>query len=1113
MTLLLTLALAVACSTRLTAQSLTTGDIGGTVTDPSGAVIPSATVNLRGVDTGATQTTTTNQAGVYRFTLLKPGEYRVIASVGGFQKTERAVTVEVGKMAAADLALQVGAATEVVEVSAEAQVVSTEASMNTAFTPAELQQLPSPGSDITNIAQTVPGVVVNTTGGYGNFTINGLPATSNLFTVNGENDMDPYFNINNSGASNLTIGQNEIDEATVIANAYGGNYGQLSGAQVTYVTKSGTNDFHGNALYWWNGRYMNANNWFNNENGAPRPFSNANQWAARVGGPVLKNKTFFFVDTEGLRFILPNVFSVTIPTQAFATAALANVQNLQPAEAATYQKLFSLWQNTPGAANAIPTPNNTACSALNLPGFDPSTQACAAHFQTTANALGSEWILAARVDQKISDNDNAYFRYKLDHGLQPTTISPISKNFDALSNQPAYDMQFNETHVFGPRSTNQFMATFSHYVAQFSQNQKLASSTFPYDIRTSGTVPFTGSFNLLGDFPQGRNITQYQFIDDFTLMRGKHNLKFGVNFRRYDVSDHNFFYNSPAVYFGYVNSGLQEFVDGQAYQYRQALNLSSDVPIALWGMGLYAHDEWKVTSKLTLTLALRAERNSNPVCQFNCFANFKGLWTGLASVTAADPTTVPYSSDIAYGKHQAYPGVDAVDWSPRVGFSWSPTKSDKTVISGGFGIFYDNPAAGLVDNLLANPPVSVTFRVRPSGGTLPFDPNGGALTWAQSAAAFNIQDTYSNIAAKLQSLGSVFAAPAFTALAGTIHAPLWKEWNLQAQRQLTNSVVLVVNYVGNHGSRIPYTNSWANAFDLYGIYPGVSGIATAPKVPNYGQVNLIQSGAISNYNGMTVTVRKRFSHWFSGLANYTWSHNLDELSNGGIFTYGDSLLGQINPVSLRASNYGNSDYDIRHNFNAAWIVDPEFHSNNRFMRGLLNGWQWSGKWFWRSGLPFSIVDGYWNGGLGNGGGTILATPIGGPGQPTGCGHSNTVDVNGNGTPCLSASAFLNSGAASFTNFTGWSAQTRNQFHGPHLFDIDMALYKNFKIGEGKSIGIGAQAFNVFNHPNFGQPDNNLGDTTFGLLTGMAGLPTSPYGTFLGFDTSPRVVQLSAKLTF
>jgi hypothetical protein len=196
------------------------------------------------------------------------------------------------------------------------------------------------------------------------------------------------------------------------------------------------------------------------------------------------------------------------------------------------------------------------------------------------------------------------------------------------------------------------------------------------------------------------------------------------------------------------------------------------------------------------------------------------------------------------------------------------------VISGGFGIFYDNPAAGLVDNLLSNPPVSVAIRVRPSTGTLPFDPNGGALTWAQSAAAFNIQDTYSSIAAKLQALGSVFAAPAFSAMAGTVHAPMWKEWNIQLQRQLTNSVVLVVNYVGNSGTRIPYENSWANAYDAYGIFPGVPGIPAAAAVPNYGQVNLWQSGAISNYNGMTVTVRKRFSHWFSGLANYTWSHNL-----------------------------------------------------------------------------------------------------------------------------------------------------------------------------------------------------------------------------------------------
>src|SRR5438309_1417900 len=219
--------------------------------------------------------------------------------------------------------------------------------------------VPSAGSDITNIAFTTPGAVVNTTGGYGNFTVNGLPATSNLFTINGENDMDPYFNINNSGATNLTLGQNEIQEATVITNPYAGQYGQLSGAQVTYVTKSGTNDFHGNASYLWNGRLLNANNWMNiqaqeaagEKNQAA--FSNANQWAAAFGGPLIKNKTFFFVDYEGMRFLLPNVDTVTAPTPAFISAAEAQVAASNPSESATYNQFLDFYHNAPGYGTAV----------------------------------------------------------------------------------------------------------------------------------------------------------------------------------------------------------------------------------------------------------------------------------------------------------------------------------------------------------------------------------------------------------------------------------------------------------------------------------------------------------------------------------------------------------------------------------------------------------------------------------------------------------------------------------------------------------------------------------------------------------------------------------------
>jgi hypothetical protein len=1096
-------ALLVAASVPLVAQSLTSGAIAGTITDPTSAVIPNVSVTLKSLDTGAAQNTTTNGAGEYRFTLLRPGRYSVTAAAPGFQKMERQVSAAVGQIATANMALEVGQAAETVEVTAASSLINPDPSMNTAFTPEQLQNLPNAGGDITNIAFTAPGVVVNSTGGYGNFTVNGLPATSNLFTVNGENNMDPYFNISNSGATNLTLGQNEIQEATVIANPYAGQYGQLAGAQVTYVTRGGTNEFHGNAQYWWNGRYLNANNWFNNFYGDSRPFSNSNQWATGVGGPVRKDKTFFFVDYEGLKFVLPNVQPVTIPTPAFANAVLSNIQRTQPAEYSTYQKLFGQWLGAPGASNATPIANSSYCNSLSLTGFDPKTQRCAAKFQAAPTGLASEWILSGRVDQRFGDKDSAFFRYKTDRGVQPTQLDPINSAFSAISQQPSWDTQANEIHVFGPRATNSFMATLSHYVALFQQQHDLAYSTFPYDVISSGAVPFT-EVNWLHRYPQGRNITQYQFIDDFSYIAGRHALKFGANFRRYDVSDHSFYYNYPTVYFGYTGNGLQNFADGIAYQYRQALNASSDVPIAMWGLGMYAQDEWRVANNLKLTLALRAERNSNPVCQQNCFSNFKGPWETLPSVTSANPGSVPYSNDVIYGQHQAYPGVDAVNWSPRIGFSWSPGGNTKTLVSGGIGIFYDSPPAGLVDNLLANPPSSVTFRVQPTVGVLPFDPAGGAATWSASAQAFSMQKTFTQLANELSPLGVKFSAPAFTAISGTLHSPQWQQWNIQLQRELTGNLVLAVNYVGNHGIRIPYTNNWPNAYDQYGVFGGVAGIGDAPRVANYGTVGVIQSGAVSNYQGLTVTVSKRFSSWVSAHANYTWAHNLDEASNGGVFTYGDSLLGQINPLSLRAGNYGNSDYDIRHNFTADWVVTPTFHTGSRLAGALANGWQWSGKWFWRTGLPFSITDSNW--GLGNSTGSILAYPTGGAGQSS-CGRSAAV------TPCLNASAFLDSAADSFNGYPGWSAQTRNQFRGPHFFDIDMTLLKNFKLREKSNLAIGAQAFNVLNHPNFGNPDSALGSPTFGLISTMSGSPTSPYGNFLGFDSSPRVLQLTAKITF
>jgi Carboxypeptidase regulatory-like domain len=1122
-------------------QSLSTGNITGTVLDPSHAVVPGATVKLKNLDTGSTATTTTGATGSYHFNLLRPGHYEVGVKQAGFAEIQETLEVGLGQTSTIDLNLVVSKTSETVEVTGTAPLINTEPSTNTAFTASEVAQLPSAGGDITNIADTAPGVVVNGTGGYGNFTANGMPATSNLFTVNGENDMDPYFNINNSGASNLTLGQNEIGEATVITNPYGGQYGQLAGAQVTYVTKSGTNAFHGNAAYWWNGRMLNANDWMANNSDSPRAFSNANQWATSFGGPIIKNKTFFFVDYEGMRFLLPNVDQVTSPTPDFINAAEAQVAISNPGESTTYNQFLSFYQNAPGYAAAAANPNainpvaagGDSCSGLS---FDPSIAwtpgtACSLTYTATPKALAWEYIFGVRIDQKLSEKDNIFGRYKLDHGLQPTHLDPLDSRFDANSLQPAWDTQVSETHVFSPTITNQFTATLSHYVAQFTAPQ--AAATFNYEEafnEDQGFYNFTSPNSSAASFPQGRNITQYQFIDDFSWTHGNHTFKLGENFRRYDISDHNFFINSPIVYWGYLTNELQSFAEGVAYQYRRDLNQSTNVPVALWGMGGYAQDEWKATHNLKLTFALRLEHNSNPVCQNNCFANLTGAFASTASAQAgyAGSGDIPYSNDINYGQHQAYPGVDSILWSPRIGFSWDPRSNGKTVISGGFGQFYDNPAAGLVDNLLGNPPASVSLRIRSAdnvSGVLPFDPNGAPLTWQQSANAFTITDSFNQISANLATLGAHFNAPAVGAIVGTIHSPEWQEYNLSVQQELNHSTVMIVNYVGNHGSRISYFTAWPNAYDgTGGFYSG--SVPVIPATANYGTVTEYRSGAVSNYNGVTFSLRKQFSSWVSAHLNYTWSHNIDETSNGGLFQYGfegnNTILGQIYPTSLRTDNYGNSDYDIRHLVNADFVVNPSFHKTGG-LRWITEGWQFSGKMFWRTGLPYTLSDGNLGGTVINGGDTIPATIIGNA-QPSSCGRGNA-SFDGFGRPgCLSPAGVLDVNDASVTGIT-FSTQRRNQYRGPGYFDMDLNLFKNFKIGERYNFAIGAQAFNAFNHPNFGLPnasyvssvDPNTGtvtpDPTFGTISSMQPTPTSPYGNFLGFDSSPRVLQLSAKIVF
>jgi hypothetical protein len=1063
------------------AQSIVSGDVTGTVTDPSGAVVPGATVTLKNSDNGSSQTVTSNNAGVYRFSLLKPGRYVVTVNQAGFASVNQPAFVAVGQVTRADVKLNVNQSSQTIEVTAETPLVQTEnGNVQSSFNTAQIEALPNPGGDITYVAQQAPGVAISTGGGYGNFTANGTPANSNLFTVNGNDEMDPYLNLNNSGASNLTLGANELSEATVTTNGYTGEFGRNAGAQVNYATKSGTNAFHGNALYYWTGAALNARDWFANgdpTNGTayqPNANSSAHQWAASFGGPIWKDKTFFFVNTEGLRYKLPSSQQVYIPSASAQATALAGAAG-NPTLTAFYNNIFSIYNNAPGASTAQVA--------------DPDTNV----FRSLATNTAHEWMLTARLDHQFTAVDRVFFRYKTDHGVQPTYTDPISPVFNAESVQPSNEGQLNWSHMFGNSTVNQFIASGSYYSAIFrSVNQAAATALFPYNLYTDLYTPIGGENEV---FPQGRNVTQYQFVDDLSIIKGNHNIKFGGNFKRNNISDYFFsvLYTTPEMYFpDFTYTDIAG--NPAAYSFRQRFPLADRQPLALYSLGIYGQDQWKVNSRLSLTFALRGDHNSNPVCQTDCFARPNVGWSQLTT----DPTTA-YNATIQTGLHQAYPSLEAVTWQPRIGFAFTPFGNGTTAIRGGFGIFSDLPPGTLAERYARNPPTLSDFTLADCPLTqCATQATGVNSTFLQQFASGGNYNTVN--AALTPILGVPFAGLNLQTINKDVKNPKWYKWNVELAQSFGTKTALSINYVGTHGRDIFVINPGLNANCASARCAGFTGYGALSPDPSFATVTDVYNGGKSNYNGLTVSLNRRYSQ-LQFAANYTWSHTLDDVSNGGLLGYAaESQLGQINPNCLECNNYSNADYDIRHYFSANYTWTPGYKFENGFLNQVLGGWQLSQVFFVRSGTPFSVyrTSSSFFGAGSNFTGSFIPYDAAGV---TDCGRPSPTN-----NTCLTSGDYTVP-----TSFA--DVGRRNAFRGPGFFDSDINLMKIFKVTERVGLGLGVNAFNVFNHPNFANPDGNVTSSSFGQIVSTASIPTSPYGTFVGAAASGRTIQLEGKLTF
>jgi hypothetical protein len=1134
------------------AQTSTTGDLTGVVTDPTGAVIPNVKVLLRGLQQGGTRETNTTDAGVYRFSLLPTGTYEVDVDAAGFQPIGRTTTVNIGQGTTLDLKLALQSTTDRVTVFEEVPLIQTESGdLATTLDERTIQNMPNQGNDMSYPLEMTPGVTENTLGGYGNYSVNGMSATANLFTLNGMDDNDPYLSLNNTGATSLMLGQNEVQEATIQANSYGGQYGTLAGSNVNFVTKSGTSQFHGEAKYYWTGRAFAANSFFNNLNGAPKSFANANQYGGDFGGPILKGKLFFFFDTEGIRLITPSSApTVLVPDPAFETATIANLSSLGlSASVPFYQNMFNLYNSAAKAGNAVPgaATGGSGCGNIiistaatnNTTPFAPAgVTNCVDHFRTSSVLRTNEVLYAGRLDYVIGTNDHIFGRVQSDNGFQGSYTDPISPLFNLVSPQPEYQGQLVENHTFGPTAANQFLLSGQWYSATFNQPIRSAAiAAFPTTlIFGDGTLTSLGGIDFIS--PQGRNVTQVQISDDVTKTVSRHTLKFGVKYRRNDVTDMVYGQNTSGTM---VAGNLDAFYNGgfdpnpafsdpvagvlNTSNYSQLFPASPSQRFKFWNVGGYAEDDIQIRSNLTISLSLRGDHFSNPTCKNLCFASLVEPFNQLVNnpvLGGANASNVPYNQIIQLNQRTALAGLTNIQWAPRFGFAWQPFGRDhNTVVRGGIGIFWNSFPGQVVDNISENPPLAPTFTV--GSGALPLHISPAeAQNLINTAAASNagFQTGFISGLTEAQIAATVpgFAKPSMNYTIFT-KAPQYQKWSLEFEHGFGRNDSVTVSYSGNHGIHEPVQNSALNAYSPTPF----TGLPTTPPDPRFGYVEGVFGAAVSNYNGVSISATHRYS---SGQisANYTYSHALDEISNGGFsplaytsfFSTNTSPIFPQDPNNLRGM-YGSADYDVRQYFSLQYLWELPIKKLT-FGHGpdaLVKGWNVSGTLVARTGLPFTVVD---EGTTGTLEGTNYGQVFGGGGTPAplvfasmGTGNPGTCSGPGPDVtkPCINTAAFT-------TSPTGFGNVGRNTMRGPGYFDTDFSIWKSMKViphHESAELDLGFQFYNLFNHPNFDNPVYNVAAANFGTLQRTISPATTVYGVALGADASMRIVQLKAQFRF
>jgi hypothetical protein len=1132
-------------------QGETTSAIVGQVNDVSGAGVPEAAVTVTNKETGLKRTARTDESGRFNFPQLKPGKYSVKVEAQGFEPQQNdSVSSSLGQKQIVNFTIQVAQAMQRVEVNSEAAILSTDnANTSTTLNAPALEDLPNPGGDLTYPLQFAAGALINTAGsgndfvggtnGYGNVEFNGLPALSNGYIVDGLETNDPLTNLNSGLSTNLVLGLNSISEVTVNTLSYAVDQGRYGASQVNYVTKSGSNQLHGNLYELWNGSKFNAADYFTNATpGNHKPRSTVNHFGGSVGGPIIHDKLFFFFDSEWVRIALPIVTAATVPTPAFQNYVLqqlplggtdsitGTVYQPSPQSVPFYHKMFSLYANTSGTPLAV-----LGCpfdAGGGPPAIANDGNGCANRQSVSHSSDDHEQVQTARIDYNINERDTTWFRFQADTGLQAAWTDPINPLFDALSPQPLYSFAAGYTHVFSQNLVNYFNPAFSWYESLFGPaNFPQTLSVFPIVLQGSGAnAPFTTIGGLDNTWVQGRRASRFFINDNLAWSHGAHEFRFGTNTRIFRLNDFDFGEGSvPTVTY----TTLPQFIYGVASTATETFPTSANEPFNFLNLDFYAQDTWKLTKKLTWTFGIRDTFNSNPLNPHGQIARLRGAFDSISH-----DVDQPLNETIQTGLGNVFSSTPLAILQPRAAIAWQ--FEPNSVLRAGFGLFSDILPGSVADVVGVNPPYVKTFQgglLGTVGGTAIAPEVPGSAVDATTAAN---QIFTSGFAQGQLSCASSQANPATclppVAIAavpnGELHAPYFMEWSLGLEHQLGSTASLHAQYVGTRAVNQPYltqVNGYQTVCDgCFAPFPYGQSID-----PRFAAVTQLSTGANSHYDGLQMTAMKRLGHGFMGQLNYTWSRCMDTVSNGGFLQF--SAGGILNPLpGDLARDYGPCDYDIRQNLTAQYVYQLPLKFHSRGLAYALNGWQVSGTFFWHSGIPFSVLSTPYsaNGnGIVNGSGPQFASFL--PGVPL-YDHHPIPGVTQPGTvQWLNPNAFVSTvDPSTGACYGGDSPQNcqfgnlgRNALRGPNFVWSDFYLTKSFPLTERVKLRFDTQFFNVFNHPNFALPSMVLAgipgkpstQTGFGAITYTTSPPTGLLGVGLGGDSTPRMIAFQARLEF